>query len=825
MLWKQQQSQLVDVYESDMGEVLRLIDYISDKLTTTAEQQENRVLLDTNLINYEINRLRSLSEDRRSELLKAMPKKPVVLKRNKPKVMYKSDGELSLNGKRWIEFLIDNNLPENTEGEVEYVSGYEEPNPDSIPQIKDWLFSLGWEPEHFKYVRDKSTNEFRRIPQITNEFESTELCPSVIKLTDKVPELSALAGYSTIKHRLAMYEGFLRDMDSSGRLQWDIGGFTNTFRLKHRKVVNLPSSRAPYAENIRGVFIADEGGYLAGADLSNIEDLSKRHYIKPLDPEYVETMMSEDYDGHLEIAVRAGLLTQEQSDDHKSGKADYSEERQKAKVVNFCMPVDSTEVLTPEGWKTYDELSVGDSIITYRDGGLEVKEITELPYFQNVEVGVLGNNRWGFECTENHRWVVNRCKYKLGRRDGYVESIVETVDLKYEDLIVNSAPYKNESKFKIEDCRVLGWILADGHLEFSKKPKYRTNKYGKKMGVVCSISQKKYVDELRADLKDSGVIYVEDLPREDGVVVFRIMADSVRELLGRLELPNKGKHEIDFTEFIFNSGYSGRKGFLERFIMADGGNKIGRNGKNLNTLMVYQNKGNISEAIKLCATLQGFKYSCHGKETYTGNVLETIALSSSTHTTMQKVKFNKSRIVDVFCCNNENETFIVKQNGLVTITGNSSTYGIGAKTLARNMKTSEREAKRILDAYWERNWAVKKFAESCKVKTINGQMWVKQPVSGFWYTLRSSKDIFSTVNQGTAVYIFDCWLKELRILGNKVSGQMHDELIIKELWNIRSPEEVKDTFAEAMRIVNEKLKLNLEVSFDIDFGRTYLDIH
>lgn len=490
LLWKQQQSQLVDVYESDMGEVLRLIDYISDKLTVTAEQQENRVLLDVNLINYEINRLGRLAEDRRSDLLKAMPKKPIILKRNKPKVMYKSDGELSLNGKRWVEFLIDNNLPESTEGEVEYVSGYEDPNPDSIPQIKEWLFSLGWEPEHFKYVRDKKTNEFRRIPQITNEFESTELCPSVIKLTDKVPELSALAGYSTIKHRLAMYEGFLRDMDSSGRLQWDMGGFTNTFRLKHRKVVNLPSSRAPYAENIRGVFIADEGGYLAGADLSNIEDLSKRHYIKPLDPEYVETMMSEGFDGHLDIAVRAGLLTQEQSDDHKSGKADYSEERQKAKVVNF-----------------------------------------------------------------------------------------------------------------------------------------------------------------------------------------------------------------------------------------------------------------------------------------------------------------------------------------------SSTYGIGAKTLARNMKTTEGEAKKILDAYWERNWSVKKFAESCRVKTINGQMWVKQPVSGFWYTLRSSKDVFSTVNQGTAVYIFDCWLKELRILGNKVSGQMHDELIIKELWNNRSPEEVKDTFTEAMRIVNEKLKLNLEVSFDIDFGRTYLDIH
>lgn len=490
ILWGRQQSKLIDVYESNMGEVLRLLTYITDKLNVVAEQQSNRMLLDINLIEFEINRLRRLSSQRREELLKAMPKKPVIMKRNKPKVMYKADGELSAHGKRWEEFLMDNNLPSSTEGQVEYVSGYEEPNPDSVPQIKDWLFSLGWEPEHFKYVRNKETNEFRKVPQITDEFDRTELCSSVLKLSEEVPELSALAGYSTIKHRLAMFEGFLRDKDSKDKLQWDMGGLTNTFRLKHRKVVNLPNLRAPYAENIRGVFIADRGEYLIGADLSNIEDLTKRHYIKPLDPEYVEAMMSEGYCGHLDIAVRAGMLTQEQADAHKRGDEDYTEERQKAKIVNF-----------------------------------------------------------------------------------------------------------------------------------------------------------------------------------------------------------------------------------------------------------------------------------------------------------------------------------------------SSTYGVGAKTLARSMKTSEKEAKIILDAYWDRNWSVKKFAESCKVKTLDGQMWVKQPVSGFWYTLRTMKDVFSTVNQGTAVFVFDMWLNELRNLGIKISGQMHDELIAKERWDNRSPEEVEEIFKQAMEVVNDKIKLNLKVGFDIDFGRTYLEIH
>src|SRR5690606_27872126 len=225
------------------------------------------------------------------------------------------------------------------------------------------------------------------------------------------------------------------------RIQWDLGGFTNTFRLKHRRVVNLPNPRAPFAENIREVFIADEGGYLVGADLSGIEDATKQSYIYPFDPEYVKSMQTEDWDAHLDVCIRAGLLTEEQVEDHKSGRASYKEERQKGKTVNF-----------------------------------------------------------------------------------------------------------------------------------------------------------------------------------------------------------------------------------------------------------------------------------------------------------------------------------------------SATYKVGAKTLARNMKVSEKEAKKILDAYWERNWSLKKFESTCKVKTIGDQMWVQQPVSKFWYSLRNTKDIFSTVNQGTAVYVFDIWCKHIRSLGIKLSGNVHDEI-------------------------------------------------
>lgn len=154
----------------------------------------------------------------------------------------------------------------------------------------------------------------------------------------------------------------------------------------------------------------------------------------------------------------------------------------------------------------------------------------------------------------------------------------------------------------------------------------------------------------------------------------------------------------------------------------------------------------------------------------------------------------------------------------------SATYGVGVKTLARSMCVSEKEAKPVLEAYWDRNKSVKQFAASCETKTVNGQMWVKQPISQFWYTLRTEKDIFSTTNQSSSVYVFDVWLAFVRRQGLKISGTWHDELVV--LCSDDIPQEVaRHKLKKAMQLVNEKLKLNVVIDCSIDFGFTYLDVH
>ena len=143
--------------------------------------------------------------------------------------------------------------------------------------------------------------------------------------------------------------------------------------------------------------------------------------------------------------------------------------------------------------------------------------------------------------------------------------------------------------------------------------------------------------------------------------------------------------------------------------------------------------------------------------------------------------------------------------------------------MSRTSGMSKERCKVLLKAYWDKNWAVKKVAKSCRVQVINGQMWLFNPVSKFWYSLRYDKDKFSTLNQGTGVFCFDSWVREVRNNLIKLCGQFHDEIIftIKE----EDKELTERRLKKAIAVVNERLKLNRDLDIDIEFGNNYAQIH
>jgi hypothetical protein len=157
-------------------------------------------------------------------------------------------------------------------------------------------------------------------------------------------------------------------------------------------------------------------------------------------------------------------------------------------------------------------------------------------------------------------------------------------------------------------------------------------------------------------------------------------------------------------------------------------------------------------------------------------------------------------------------------------TNYSAVYGVGAPKLARELGIKEKEAKKLLDAYWERNWSVKKVAESQEVRVIGGEMWLKNPVSGFYHLLRYKKDVFSTLNQSTGVYCFDTWVAYVRSRGVQVVAQFHDEIVLVEKDGLNT-DHVVEQLNQAIEKTNQKLKLNVPLGIDVKVGKCYAEVH
>ena len=490
-LWKDFRSILVSLYDNDMQGANRLIEYLTFKMDCLREQEKSEWLLDVPRAERCLKELEVSQEEKVSELRLHMPRVIKYVEKTKPEKCFKKDGTTAVAGAKWLKLLRENNLPKDYEGGVKVVVSEGEANPAAHQQVKDWLYGLGWVPDTFDYKKDAAGNE-RMVPQLRKDVGGNKvLCHSVTNLIDDYPEVGLLEGLSIIQHRLSIFKGYL-DTHDNGWVTASAGGFTNTLRLKHRKpLVNLPSVAKHWGKDIRGCLIAPEGYVLCGSDMVSLEDTTKRHYMYPHDPKYVEEMSQEGFDPHLDLAKHGGAATQQEIDDYVNGV----------------------------------------------EGAKNLKSI-------------------------------------------------------------------------------------------------------------------------RANFKTAN-------------------------------------------------------------------------------------------------------YAC--------------------------------------------------------------VYGVMKKTLSRQIKSSQEEADKLIKAYWKRNWAVKVIAEEQTVKTVDGQMWLLNPVSGFWYSLRYEKDIFSTLNQGTGVYCFDMWMMEFRKKRTQLTAQFHDEIIscIKPEFKERYTKLLKDS----IKIVNGKLKLNIPLDVDIQFGDNYAEIH
>jgi len=335
-------------------DAIRYIKYLNMKMQFMADQEDYRWKLDIPKAEALLAKLEAIVEEKTNALKKSMPKKVILKTVNRPKVMHKKDGTLSAHGEKF-EALRKKHKQHYNVKTFNIIDGYEDGNPSSHQQVKDWLDSLGWVPCTFDFKRDKETNETRTIPQVR---ENGELTESVKRLIEVDPAVEIMDGLTVASHRASTVKAFLECVDDEGYLVAGSHGLTNTLRFKHAKpLVNLPGVDKPYGEEIRGCLIAPEGYVLCGADMDSLENNTKLHYMWEYDPEYCKEQMKDGFDPHLDLAKFAGAVTQGQIDDHVSGKVSLGGLRKAYKVTNYS----ATYGIQPLGLSRRGGFSVADA--------------------------------------------------------------------------------------------------------------------------------------------------------------------------------------------------------------------------------------------------------------------------------------------------------------------------------------------------------------------------------------------------------------------------------------------------------------------------------
>ena len=95
-----------------------------------------------------------------------------------------------------------------------------------------------------------------------------------------------------------------------------------------------------------------------------------------------------------------------------------------------------------------------------------------------------------------------------------------------------------------------------------------------------------------------------------------------------------------------------------------------------------------------------------------------------------------------------------------------------------------------------------KVASKARTRDLFGSTWLYNPVSEFWYSLRSDKDRFSTLNQGTGVFCFDSWVSLCRRY-EELKPSVNSTTKLSHSYQEGEEEQTKVTMEKAIENLNE----------------------
>ncbi len=317
-----------------------------------------------------------------------------------------------------------------------------------------------------------------------------------------------------------------------------------------------------------------------------------------------------------------------------------------------CVTPD-TECLTPKGWKTHEELCVGDEIFVVDTETGEMRTDT----LTHVNVYDFSGNLLRFKgrcadilVTPNHRMV-----YRKSNVDGKL-GVLEAAELAERAVIniPNTAALNRPDNPAWSDDRVrmLAWVLSDAHME--------TGRYSR---IRIYQTEKKFAEEIRALLSRLGIAYTES---EDigewgsEVVMFGIHGGAAREWIA---ITGGERNRIPASAF---DTFSARQAklFLDEYIKADG--HIEANGRT----RISKKYETMIDDLQHMAVLAGIGTTL--KRRAPGGTSTAHAVALLKHNVVSATEVTPfSYTGKVWCPTTATGTFVARRNNKVFITGNS----------------------------------------------------------------------------------------------------------------------------------------------------------
>lgn len=207
---------------------------------------------------------------------------------------FKKDGNHSAIVTKWFE---------NTEHDIETIKApfckinFRPMNPNSDPEIKKFLYTLGWTPDEWNMKKLEGGGFKRNSPKLSES--SFGSLPDGLGQTIKT--------YRTLKHRRGLIQsiknpetaGALAKVRPDGRVQAEaITCGTPTARYTHSGAVcNIPRPSSLYGAEVRKLYRVPEGHWMVGVDLSGIEARMLAHGCYPFvgGPEFAALVTTGDW--------------------------------------------------------------------------------------------------------------------------------------------------------------------------------------------------------------------------------------------------------------------------------------------------------------------------------------------------------------------------------------------------------------------------------------------------------------------------------------------------------------------------------------------------